>query len=373
MCVVTPATAVNLGVRRPLPSPVPVRNPVTIFLLFLSKTDTRLVSACSYWAMATQAALGVFVAFTALLAFAAAYYTLTTLNVPASLVPWLAAGASIFVGALDREIAGSLDKMTAIVRPLLAFFLGLLTAIPLELYLFQGRVDQELERQYRQENRQQLDRLESMESQLDQRKAGLESELAELRKQDAAWGRAIDEELAGRTGLGRSGLSGAGPVYQNAKSQQDAVRRRAVEVRQDLDGLERALPEERRRIEGRFQREEVGKVSDFPTRYDMLTKVVHGSDSLYRLSWLLTVALILFQMTPAILKILTPHVDYHHLVTAEIRERVAQIDELSDRNYCLAIENPEIPRLSVAEKFTAARFEPVENAAPNGRRYGTKA
>ena len=52
-----------------------------------------------------------------------------------------------------------------------------------------------------------------------------------------------------------------------------------------------------------------------------MDKVIHSSDSLYRLSWLITLTLILIEMTPALMKLLTPHVDYHHLVSAEIREK----------------------------------------------------
>jgi hypothetical protein len=135
--------------QRPLPVPVPVRNPLTLTLFWLSKTDPRLVAVCSRWAMATQAALGVFVLFTATLAFGGAYYTLSTLHASGSLVPWIAAGWSVFILFLDREIVGGLDKKTAIVRPFLALFIGMLVAIPLELFVFQNRVDQELQRQYR--------------------------------------------------------------------------------------------------------------------------------------------------------------------------------------------------------------------------------
>ena len=359
--------------RRPLPPPIPVRNPLTVMLFWLSKTDTRLVAVCSRWAMATQAAFGLFVLFTAALAFGAAYYTLSTLNAPGALIVWMALGWSIFVGALDREIAGSLDKTTAIVRPILALFLGTLTAIPIELYVFQGRVDQQLQRQYREDNKQPLERLETTQSQLDQRRTSVEATLAELRKQDTDWGRIMDQELAGRSVPGRTGLSGAGPVFQNAQTQQAAVRQRMREARQDLDQMERTLPEERRRLESGFHREEVGRVTDFVTRYEALDKVIHSSDALYRLSWLITLALILVEMTPAILKILTPHVDYHHLVRAEIRENVARIDEISERNYRLAIENPEVPRLSVAEKFTIVRYTPIDNVTSFGKRYATKA
>jgi hypothetical protein len=363
-----PDESVESNTRRPLPPPVPIRNPMTVVLFWLSKTDTRLVSVWSRWAMATQAAFGVFVLFIAALAFGAAYYTLSTLNAPGSLIPWMALGWSVFVGALDREIAGSLDKTTAVVRPFLALFLGTLTAIPIELYVFQERVDLQLQRQYREDNKQQLEHLETTESELDQRRTRLESDLAELRKQDTDWGRVMDQELAGRSGPGRTGLKGAGAVFQNAQTQQAAVRQRMTEVRQDLEQMQRALPEERRRLETGFQREEVGRVTNFVTRYEALDKVIHRSDALYRLSWLITLALILVEMTPAILKILTPHVDYHHLVRAEIRENVARIDEISERNYRLAMENPEVPRLSVAEKFTIVRYTPIDNVTSFGKR-----
>ena len=112
-----------------------VRNPLTLGLFWLSKTDADLAGLCSRWAIATQAAFSVFVLFTAVLAFGAAYYTLSTLNAPGRLVPWAALGWSIFIFFLDREIVGSLDKRTAIVRPFLALFIGTLVAIPIELFV----------------------------------------------------------------------------------------------------------------------------------------------------------------------------------------------------------------------------------------------
>lgn len=357
---------------RPLPVPVPVRNPLTLALFWLSKTDPRLVSVCSRWAMATQAAFGVFVLFTATLAFGAAYYTLSTLNAPGSLVPWIAAGWSVFILFLDREIAGSLDKTTAIVRPFLTLFIGTLVAIPIELWVFQERVDLELQRQYLQDNKQQIDWLHAQESKIESRRDDLHSTLADLRRQEADWGKVLDSEAVGRAGQGRTGIAGAGPAFRNAQAQQTSVRQRIQEARDDLDQMDQSRPQQRQRLEGQFQREEVGKITDFVTRYEAMDKVIHSSDPLYRLSWLITLALIFIEMTPAVLKILTPQVDYHHLVNAEIRENCGRIDELSDRNYRLAMQDPEIPRLSVAEKFTVVRYTPISNTTPFEKRYETK-
>ena len=122
-----------------------------------------------------------------------------------------------FIGILDREIVGGLDKATALVRPILSLFVGTIIAIPIELWVFQERIDQDLQRQYRQDNKEQIEQLRSAQGQLEQRRAGLQDQLTDLRKQEADWGRTMDDELVGRPKSGRSGIQGAGPVFENAK------------------------------------------------------------------------------------------------------------------------------------------------------------
>lgn len=346
----------------------PIVNPIHLLFLRISKGDPRLAAVCSDWAKSTQVAFGVFVLFTATLAFGAAYYTLSTLGAPHSLVPWIATGWAIFVLFLDREIAGSLDKRTAAIRPFLALFIGTLAAIPIELWVFQGRTDQELQREYIQNNSEPLQTLHADEAQLDQRRLELNADLRELQKQEAEWGRVLDSELVGRAGPGRTGIAGAGPVFENAQRQQTAVRERIQEVRGDMEKLELTLPREGARLHRQFEGEELSKVTDFVTRYEAMDKVVHSSPPLYRLSWLITLAMILVEMTPALMKLLSPHVDYHHLVSAEIRENIARIDEIADRNYRLAIENPEQPHFSVSEKFAKVRYAPVQGTTSTIRK-----
>lgn len=349
----------NNAATRPMPVPAPIRNPVALVLLWASKTDPRLLSVCSRWAMATQTAFGVFVLFTAALALGGAYYTLSTIDAPGPQAFWISLAWSAFVFFLDREIVGGLDKTSAVVRPVLALFLGTIVSIPIELKIFEKRIDQDLQRQYRMDNREQFGNLRGNEAQFEQRRDVLQAQLADLRKQDGDWAKVMDDELVGRPKSGRTGVSGAGPVFENAKSQQADVRAHIQEARRDLQQFESSMPKERDRLDKQFQREEVGKVTDFVTRYEAMDRVVHTSDALYRLSWIVTLTLVLIEMTPALLKLLTPHVDYHHLVKAEIRENIARIDEISDRNYRLAMEYPDVPELSVSEKFTVVRYAPV--------------
>jgi len=349
-------TADRSASQRPLPTPKPIRNPFTRLFLWASKTDPRLAALATPWARATQAAFGVFVFFTALLAFGGMYYTLSTLAVPAAWVLWIALGWGIFVFFLDREIVGGLDRAAAIVRPLLALALGTIVAVQIQLFVFQNRIDQELARQYRQDNREQFEQIRTAQADLEKRRADLQATLADLRKQEAEWGRVMDDELTGQVKAGRTGMSGPGPVFKNADAQQAATRQRIQEVRRDLDAFELSLPEERERLERQFQRQEIAKTTDFVTRYEALHRVIHNSTPLYWMSWFITLTLILIEATPSILRILTPRSDYDHLVYAEMRENMTRIDELSEQNYRLAMENPETPELTVPEKFAAVQY-----------------
>ncbi len=349
---------------RPLPGPKPIRNPITLLLLWASKTDPRLLAVCSRWAMDTQIALGIFVFFTALLALGSARYTLSTVHASRSWALGIAISWSVFVFFLDREIVGSPDKKTAAVRPLLALLIGTLVAVPMELLVFQERVDQDLQRRYREDNKLQLDALHAAQSVSNQRRHELENTLAELRKQETDWGKVMDDELVGRPKSDRTGVSGNGPVFRNAADQQTAARLRAQEVRRDLDQLDRSMPDERQRQLQEYQREEIGRAGGIATRYEAMDRVIHSSDALHRLSWLIMLTFILMEMSAALLKLLTPHSDYQHLVAAEIRENVTRIDEISDRNYQRAMANPETPDSSVAEKFARGRYSPVSATTP---------
>jgi hypothetical protein len=97
-------------------------------------------------------------------------------------------------------------------------------AIPIELAIFEQRVDQQLKRQYRVDNKGPFDELRVRQSLFDKRRADLTATINDLRRQEAEWARVLDAEAVGRTGAGRTGVPGNGPAFQNAQSQQASVR-----------------------------------------------------------------------------------------------------------------------------------------------------
>ena len=334
----------------------PTHNPLVRALHWVSKTDPVIISLCGWWTRQTQAALGFFVLFTATLALCSGTYTLTTLNVPPPMNYALGGLWAAFIFYIDREIVGAVDKRMALVRPVLSLFIGVLVAVPVELWVFQDRVDQEIDRIYRADNRDASQKLEDGEQAINERRKGLQDRYESLLAEDKKWADVMDSELVGRSGNHRSGIAGQGPVYNNAAAQQARVRGLIAEVRRDLDGFKQANETDQARLEKQFSRQEVRKVTSFVVRYEALHRVTNTSWPLYWMSWAVTLFFILIEMTPALMKILTTSADYQHIVAAEMKENIVRIDEIAELNLQIAMKNPTEPEPSVVEKFSFVRF-----------------
>ena len=263
---------------------------------------------------------------------------------------------SVFILYVDREIVGALDKRMAMVRPVLSLFIGVLVAVPVELWVFQDRVDQEIDKVYSSNNHDATQRLEDGQREISQRRSSLQSRYESLLAEEKKWGDVMDSELVGRTGSGRSGMAGKGPVYDNAAEQQARVRRLVAEARRDLDGFNQVNEADQTRLERQFTRQEVRKVTSFVIRYEALHRVTNDSSPLYWMSWAVTLFFILIEMTPALMKVLAISTDFHHIVSAEMKENIVRIDEIAELNLKIAMKNPTEPEPSVVEKFAFVRF-----------------
>jgi hypothetical protein len=334
----------------------PSHNPLVRALHWVSKTDPVIISLCGWWTRQTQAALGFFVLFTATLALCSGIYTLTTLNVQAPISYALGSLWAAFIFYIDREIVGALDKRMAMVRPVLSLFIGVLVAVPVELWVFQDRVDQEIDRMYRTDNQEATQKQDDGQKEINQRRKALQDRYESLLAEDKKWADVMDSELVGRPGSNRTGIAGAGPVYNNAAMQQARVRGLIAGVQRDLDGFKQASDAEQARLEKQYSRQEVRKVTSFVVRYEALHVVTNSSWPLFWMSWAVTLFFVLIEMTPALMKLLTTSADYQHIVAAEMKENIVRIDEIAELNLQIAMKNPTEPEPSVVEKFSFVRF-----------------
>jgi hypothetical protein len=348
---------------RPFLVPEPPGDRLTRGLLWASKTDPNLVCVCSRWSLQTQIAYGYFVCFTALAAFGAAWCTMTTVNAPVLLVPLIALAWSAFVFFLDREITGSLDKRALWIRPILALVISATVAIPVELSIFQGRVDQVLQRDYLDTNKQQMNDRRAGEAKLQEERARLARKLDREEQDVAQWGNTMDAEAVGRAGAGRTGQAGTGAAYRNAQDQQEKAIKAVAQTRQEAEQLDRSMNDERKRLEKEFERGSVPKVTDFVTRFEGLERVKAESASLNFLSWLITLTLMMIELTPALMKFMKWDSDYDTLVRRMMDEFKTRMDAIAELKMASVKKDPMTPSFTTVDHFAETTYGPLGGPA----------
>lgn len=278
----------------------------------------------------THVSRGFFVVETALFAAGAAYYTLITTvssNGTAAFVIALLWGAMILM--IDRELVGAWSRKSLWIRVLLAAVIGMTVAIPAEMRVLQGRIDQQIVRQQQTENAALIARYHAQQDQLSQREQQLQGQIADFRNQSALASRNKEAESVGAVIAGETtGIKGEGPAYRAAN---DRIR----ELQQQMDAASaelNTLATDRSRIANELKQEEIAAVYDFPSRYEALTKATDASKPLWRLSWLITLVFIGIDMVPVLMKALSPITDYDHLLAAQVKENIQRARLIAEHN-----------------------------------------
>lgn len=305
-------------------------NPLTGLFLWACKTDRRILRPCSSWTQMTHVSRGFFVVETALFAAGAAYYTLITTvssSMAASLVIATLWGAMIMM--IDRELVGAWSRKSLWIRVVLAAVIGMTVAIPAEMRVLQGRIDQQIVRDHQQENASLIARYHAEQDALNAREQTLNQQVADFRNQSALASRNKEAESVGAVIAGETtGIRGNGPAYHAAD---DRIR----ELQQQMDAAStelKSIGADRARIAGELKQEEVASVYDFPSRYEALTKATDSSRPLWRLSWLITLVFIAVDMVPVLMKALSPITDYDHLLAAQVKENIHRVRRIAEHH-----------------------------------------
>src|SRR5690349_6391292 len=123
------------------------------FLQFLSKTDRRLIEHCTDHSVKTQVTNGVFVLLTATSAFLSDMYAVYTtfkdfrIAIPVGLL------YATVIAFIDREIVSTSNRTATLARLPLAVAIGLVVSVPLEMKLFEKRIQTQMETADRDKNR----------------------------------------------------------------------------------------------------------------------------------------------------------------------------------------------------------------------------
>jgi hypothetical protein len=220
-------------------------NPVSEFFLWAAKTDRRVLRLCTPWTQKTHVARGFFVLVTAIFALASSYYTLTTVasGSPAIALPLSFLWASI-IFMVDRELVGHWSRRSLWLRLGLAAILGAIVAIPAEIRVLQGRIDQQILRNYNSENSGAIGRLQQRQQEADQHQADLQRQLTDLRHQVEETGRNLEAEIVGRVIAGQTtGVAGKGPAYEAANERLGILNAQIQNVEGELNRIREDWPD----------------------------------------------------------------------------------------------------------------------------------
>jgi hypothetical protein len=310
-------------------------------LYFFSKTDPGIISHCPESTKNIHATFGFFVLMTGIMAFISGSYAISNMFIhedPATGQPamikhgWLYAfilGSiyASFIMAIDREIVSASSKWAAIFRIPLAVVISLVVSIPVELQIFEGKINRHLIKQHQDDNdvlknklvdRNRITQLEGDIKKTESLKQGA------IDKRDN-WAEAIEAEVVGRVKAGRTGKAGRGPAYAEALMNKNLQETMIGKYNDELTTKKEELVAAKKKNETEFENERVAQSFDLLSKYIALKEIkkedTTGSATGMGLG--VTLLFCLFELIPSIMKILTPPTEYDVLLDKRRRLNIS--------------------------------------------------
>lgn len=310
-------------------------NIVTRILLYLSKTDSRLIRLCSDSAYKTQVGNGVFVLIVGIFAFSSSSYALRTTLGDRYLVYGIAAVYAALITFIDREIVSATNKGKGMIatRLVLAVFIGLVISVPIELKLFEQQIAQEMKRLQNSDNSSYVKAKQQGATQYRARVVAKEAQVQALEKEAADLQKRITNEVLGPDeqidGVPRGTLRrGEGPVYKRLIKQAEENDAQLKQARADYTTLTADEQRELERLEVEYGKQAVPTADDLLSRYAALGSLKQdpqrGWDA-WLMAWGVRLLLIMLELTPALVKVLQEENEYEALLQANRRRSITRI------------------------------------------------
>jgi hypothetical protein len=329
------------------------------FFQFLSKTDRRLIIHCTDYSVKTQVTNGVFVLLTATFAFLSGMYAIHTtfkdfrIAIPIGLL------YATVIAFIDREIVSTSNRWATLSRLPLAFAIGMVISVPLEMRLFATRIDQELRRSNVQENKAAQDQMENDQREFQNRITVLEGEKATYRKNIDEAGLAMQDEITGNVREGRSGtgIAGKGQAYEAAEAQLKRNQELLALADTELIKLTQQQSAVQARITETYNRSAIPKVEDLLARYEAMETVKRSSASAIYLTWGIRLLIILLEMSPALMKLLQSDNEYNVALEGNRRVNIARVIAMANDQIDQITLNPRTaPKPTLLEQLREHPF-----------------
>lgn len=309
---------------------------MTRLLLFFSKTDYQVYKNCTTYAKNIQLSLGLFVILTGLLAFISGSYAISNLFVEFDwrtnqihfnehgryLTPILGFFYAIIIVAIDREIVSAKNKRAVLLRIPLAIVLGAVVAVPIELKMLEGRIEKQLQEDYKEENENVRMTKDNELVALENGRDSLKLEVNNVQQRVNYYENLMQLELAGQSTGRTTGKFGEGPVWRQNKALRDSASIRLERAKNDLQSFEKdEYLKRKKEIEQKYATDQVSQQFDLLSKYQALAKIEANdkTGSVRKMTWGITIIFMLFEIIPSLMKLITPATEYDALIEARRR------------------------------------------------------
>ena len=315
------------------------------FFQFLSKTDRRVIIYCTDHSVKTQVSNGVFVLLTGTFAFLSCMYAVYKtfdsfwVAIPVGL---LYATVIVFI---DREIVSAGSKRAALLRLPLAVVVGLVISVPLEMRLFEKRIDEQLFEKNKDKNKAARGQMEADERAYEARIQNLEEEMKGFRGNMAGASETMLDETIGRARRDkrRTEIPGQGPAYRAAGDQLKRNEQLLGLASTELEKLKLARNDVRARIEETYKASAVPIADDLLARYEALETVKAGSPDAAYLARGVMLFIILIEAFPALMKLMQRDNEYHIALEAARRVNITRVTAIANDQIEQLTQNPRTP------------------------------
>lgn len=315
---------------------------VSIFFQFFSKTDRIVLAQCSENTQKSQTAIGAMVFVSGLLAIISGAYAIhiTFPSTIFSIVAGFMYGTIILL--LDRELVSFPRKTAVLPRLIFAVFVGFVISVPLELKVFDSRINEEIARSRFNEEKSILDRQSQANSAYDAKINILERDIREYREGITRALVTMEAEAVGRQIPGRTGRAGVGPVYHDAERLKDNYERLLAQAETQLKDVQetRAQEFDAARKEATLMQQSISY--DLLSRHEALGKIQASSrDALY-IIWGVRLLFVLFQVLPIMLYLLMSENEYVAILEANRRKAIARVHAIANAHIAMINEDPNV-------------------------------
>jgi len=353
------------------------------FFFYMSKTDMHVLQFCTPETRMTQASLGIMVVITGALAFISSFFAIHSsffgrgdsfndIFIPMLVASFYATAIAFF----DREIVAATSKWAAVPRAVLAIFIGIVIAFPIEMKLLEGRIDAQIISMVEANNKGKINEIESLKAKISRETktslTPLQNALENLNKDvDKATVR-LDEEIK------RGNFFGTKSKDRRKELDQAIARseKNTAKYQQAIARSEKALSErfkgDRKKISSNLKeiKDEKLESHDFLSQAMALHQLVTSNRTAYILSLFLTIFFILLETFPVLIKIFLPYSEYNAYLDARRKLNISRTFTIANYNLELIESDPahaherDVEITDVIEKVMEDRLVDVENGRP---------